>query len=443
MQNKIIEELKNYKNIAILGFGKEGKSTYQFIRKYDSSLSLTILDEKKIEINDSNTKYKEYTGENDLTEFDLIIKSPGIVIKDFSQETKEKITSQMELLLKYNRKNVIGITGTKGKSTTSSLIYNIFKDQMDNVYLVGNIGIPVLDNICEYGNSIIVAEMSSHQLETVHFSPHVGIILNMFLDHLDHAGSIEAYHNSKMNIIKYQDKDDYAIYDADNYYLQKKDFSNIKSSVLRVSFNDQATIYMKKNGDIYINDKLLLNKERIVTNLKGEHNLKNIMFALLVAYLYNLDLNKTLESIKNFKPLEHRMEYVGKYKGIDFYNDAIATIPEATINACKTLEKVDTLIFGGMDRNIDYKELINYLNNSKINHLICMPTTAHKLASFLDKRRVIKVDTLEEAVNKAFEVTKKDYICLLSPAAASYEYFKNFEEKGNKYKELIRNKASK
>jgi UDP-N-acetylmuramoylalanine--D-glutamate ligase len=134
------------------------------------------------------------------------------------------------------------------------------------------------------------------------------------------------------------------------------------------------------------------------------------------------------------------MEYVGKYDGINFYNDVIATIPEATINACKTLKEVDTLIFGGMDRNIDYQKLVQFLNGSSIGNFICMPTTGYKLAPLLDQNRVRKAETLEEAVDIAFQVTKKNHICLLSPAAASYEYFKNFEEKGKKYKELIRNR---
>ena len=150
-------------------------------------------------------------------------------------------------------------------------------------------------------------------------------------------------------------------------------------------------------------------------------------------------MNQVIETINSFKPLAHRMEYVGKYHDILFYDDAIATIPEATINACKTLENVDTLIFGGLDRNIDYGELTTYLNNSNISNFICMPTTGHKIAQNLDSKRVIIVNTLEEAVNKAFEVTKKNSACLLSPAAASYEYFNNFEEKCNKFKDLVRN----
>ena len=159
MHDKILNELKSYKNIAILGYGKEGKSTYNFIRKYDKNLKLTILDGRKIEVDDKNAKYRLYTGEKDLTEFDLIIKTPGIPTVNFSEDVKKKIMSQMELLLEFNRKNVIGITGTKGKSTTSTLIYNIFKDQVKDVFLVGNIGVPVLENIDKYGDSIIVAEM--------------------------------------------------------------------------------------------------------------------------------------------------------------------------------------------------------------------------------------------------------------------------------------------
>ena len=443
MQSKIIEKLNTYKNIAILGFGKEGESTYNFIRRYDKDLKLTILDGREITLNDENATYKKYNNsQEDLEEFDLIIKSPGFIFKDFDKSIWDKVTSQLELLLEFNRKNVIGITGTKGKSTTTTLIYDIFKDQLDNVQLVGNIGIPIFDKIEEFENATIVAEMSSHQLEFVKASPHVGLILNLFVDHLDHTGTLEKYHEAKVNIIRYQDEDDYAIYDADNYYLGLQDFSNIKSSKLTVSNQTRANIYL--DGDnIYLNDKVILNKNDIETKLQGDHNLKNIMFALLVANLYHLDLNKALESIKNFQPLEHRLEFFGKYEDINFYDDAIATIPEATINGCKTLKNVDTLIFGGMDRNIDYEPLITYLNDCSINHFICMPETGYKLADYLDPNKVIKAETLEDAVNIAFEVTEKDKICLLSPAASSYNCFKNFEEKGNKFKELVKGHVQK
>ena len=439
MQNNIINKLKNYKNIAILGFGREGISTYNFIRRYDENLKLTILDEREIDVTNLSANYKKYNGkDSDLKEFDLIIKTPGVPVLGLSKEIISRITSQMELLLEFNRKNVIGITGTKGKSTTSSLLYSVFKDQIDNVYFVGNIGVPVLDKIEEFNNSIIIAEMSSHQLETVDVSPHIGVILNLYSDHLDHAGTIENYHASKMNIVRFQDSDDYAIYDADNYYLSKQDFNSIKSTKLTVSTN-KGTIYID-NDNIYLNDKYLLNKNDIKTNLMGEHNLKNILFVLLISMLYKLDLNKVLESIKNFKPLEHRLEYVGRYSDIEFYNDSIATIPDAAINAIKALKNVDTLIFGGMDRHIDYSEFIDYLNTGVVRNLICMPTTGYIIADKLTNNNIniYKIESLEDAVKLAKEITEKNKICLLSPAAASYEYYKNFEEKGNAYKDFVR-----
>ena len=182
---QIIAKLKD-KNIAILGFGKEGKSTYNFIRRYLPTKKLTILDKNTITINDNNVEI--VTGFNyldNLNSYDLIIKSPGISLKDIDYSKYiNKITSQLELLMEVDRKNIIGITGTKGKSTTTSLMYEILKKQRNNVYLLGNIGIPVLDNIDKYSeNTLLVIEMSSHQLEFVKHSPHIAVILNLFQDH--------------------------------------------------------------------------------------------------------------------------------------------------------------------------------------------------------------------------------------------------------------------
>ena len=442
MHKQIIEKINNADKVAILGFGREGNSTYNFIRKYLPNKIIYILDEKEISLDDEYTVYKKYNNTTeDLIEFDLIIKTPGISLKDIDiEKVKDKLTSQIELLLEVNKQNVIGITGTKGKSTTSSLIYNIIKDQGKKVFLVGNIGVPVLDQIEEYEDALIVTEMSSHQLEFVKTSPHIGIILNLFQDHLDHAGSVKHYHECKMNMLLKQDSNDIGIFDADNYYLNEitKDI-DFKQTILNVSNERETNIYLKDNN-IYLNGNLLVNANDIKRNILGDHNLKNIMYALLVTSLLNLDFEKAYQTISEFKSLEHRMELVGTYNDITFYNDSIATIPEAVINACKTLENVDTLIFGGQDRGIDYTSLIEYLNEGNIRNLICMPTTGFNIADKLTNKNIniYKIDTLEEAVAKAFEVTDKNKICLLSPAAPSYEYYKNFEEKGNAYKNLIK-----
>ncbi len=445
MYNTILEKIKN-KNIAILGFGKEGISTYKFIRKYLSNQNITIID-KNINLKENNKFLNEdknityVLGDNyldNLNIYDLIIKSPGIkIFNDTLREIEDKITSQIEIALELYRNNIIGITGTKGKSTTSSLLYKILKDQNIDCLLLGNVGNPIFDYIEDIKkDTILVIEMSSYQLDLVKYSPHIGIILNLFEDHLNYHITKKEYHYAKLNIFKYQTDKDYALYTSSNKNILKY----IKTNNYKAKFIDINKEFKFINDDIYYKNIKIYNKnaKRL---LIGEHNLSNILFILKLAIMLKLDINKTIKSIEEFKPLEHRMEYIGKYNGIDYYNDSIATIPEATINCLETYKDIDTLIFGGLDRGIDYTSFIDYLNNSNINNFICMPETAHRLSEFLKKGNIYKVETLEEAVEIAKNVTKKS--CLLSPAAPSYNAFKNFEEKGKKYKELVTNNENK
>lgn len=446
MYRKIINKLKD-KKIAILGFGREGKSTYKFIRKYLSEKELTILDINEINITDQYTNViagKNYLKNLDI--YDFIIKTPGISLKDIKDSNiLNKITSQLELLLEVYKDNVIGITGTKGKSTTSSLLYEVIKKQKESVYLLGNIGTPVFDNIEEYNkDTILVVEMSSHQLEYIKVSPHIAIILNLFEDHLDHAGTLEHYHANKMNIFKYQTKKDYSLYAEDNLYLNERinsyNYQGIKCSI---RFDDK---YPNENG-VRIHDKnITLNNEVLYEDkdrfLKGDHNLKNIMFVVAVAKILGLDLEQASQTIYDFKGLKYRMEYIGTYDNISYYNDTIATIPEATINAIKTINNVDTLIFGGMDRKINYEDFISFLKYSSINNFICMPSTGTKIGEILEKetkKNIYFVDNLEDAYKISKEKTEKGKSCLLSPAASSYEYYKNFEEKGKIFERLVKN----
>lgn len=450
MYNKILEKLNN-KNIAILGFGKEGKSTYNFIRRY-SNQTLTILDKNDILKNNEYLKedknLKIITGDtylNNLEQYDLIIKAPGIALLDIDlKNIEDKLTSQLELILEINKNNIIGITGTKGKSTTTSLLYNIIKDQNENTFLLGNIGNPILDYIEKFNEeSILVIEMSSHQLEFVHQSPHIGVILNLYQDHLDHTGTLEKYHNDKMHMFKYQDESDIGIYDGQNEYLiNLVNKNNYKSKLYNFKVNEKADIYVE-NNKIYYNNEMIYdgNQQR---NLIGSHNLKNIMVTLLITKLLNLDIEKATKVVNKFNPLEHRLERVGTYNNITYFNDTIATIPEATINGINGLGNVDTLIFGGMDRNIDYSKFIEFLKTSNITNLIGLPETGHKICKILEEKNTNKniyiVETIDEAVDIADKQTKKNHICLLSPAASSYNKFKNFEEKGNYYKNVIKNK---
>lgn len=442
MYNKILEHLKN-KKIAIVGFGREGKSTYKFIRKYLNNQELEILDgnEKLLELNEelkNDKNLKIITGKNyldNLEKYDLIIKSPGVKFKDLDiSKFEDKITSQLGLTLDFYKQNVIGITGTKGKSTTTSLIFKVLKDQGYDVYLLGNIGIPIFDYIEKFNeNSKLVIEMAALQLEYVKTSPHIGIILNLFEEHLDFFKSKKHYFLAKLNMFKYQDNSDYGLYTSSNETLDKY-VQNGNYITNLIDINKEFKI--ENNYVIYDNKKIYdSNSERL---LLGKHNLTNIMFVLRLSELLKLDLQKTINTINQFKPLEHRMEYVATINGVKYYNDAIATIPEATINCVEALKDVDTIIFGGMDRGIDYNDLIDFFNKSKIKNFICMPDTGYKIGKEIKSKNVYMVETLEDAVKKAKEVTKN--ICVMSPAASSYNAFKNFEEKGRIYKELVNDK---
>ena len=448
--NKVMDFLTG-KKVAILGFGKEGKSTFNYIRKHNPNFKLFILDRNENLIDENEFLRGDvlarvitgYSYLDSLKDYDVIIKSPGISLKDIDTSRFESnITSQIEIVLECFRNQIIGVTGTKGKSTTSSLIYKVLKDQNVDALLLGNIGTPVLDFIDDIKDSTkVVIEMSSHQLEFIRTSPHIGIILNLFEDHLDHAGSVEHYYESKMNMFKYQSRVDYAIYSSDNEALKTLVKSERRDAqVFNYKFatekQDYNTIYCDDNF-IYFKNKPVynVNSER---NLIGRHNLSNIMAVMTVVNILGLSNKLASDSINAFVPLEHRLELVGNYEGVTYYDDAIATIPNATINAIESLGIVNTLIFGGMDRGIHYEELVDYLKKCNVENLICMPETGYKIGSMITNKNVYKAENLDIAVDIAKKITKKGMICLLSPAASSYNQFKNFEDKGNRFKELVR-----
>lgn len=441
MKDKIIAKLKD-KKIAILGFGREGKTTYSFIRSYLKDQHLVIIDkvnmkEDPLLIEDKNVEviYGETYLEN-LEIYDYVIKTPGISLKDIDTSNLN-ITSEIELILELARDRVIGVTGTKGKSTTSSLIYSILKKNNIDVVFAGNIGIPVFQMLDEITDqTIFVIEMSSHQLEYLKISPHIGVVLNLFEDHLDHAGSVKHYHEIKMNMFKYQDPSDYMVYCSDNEALNNLvQKSNFKAEHYSVNMHQEATTYLKEENIVY-KDKVAFSKN-IKRNLLGLHNLENIMVAYTVSKIMNLDDTLTLKAISEFESLEYRLECIGEVKNVKYYVDTLATIPSATMEAIEAIPNINTLIFGGMDRGISYEGFAEYLTNTNIEHFICMPTTGHTIGADLPKERTYFVDTLEEACLLAKKITKAGTSCILSPAAASYEHFKNYAEKGDKYKEYI------
>lgn len=446
----MINDLINYfngKKIVILGFGKEGQSSYKLIRKYLKDQTLYIADQRQ-NLGDTYTFLNEdknivyITGDNyleNLENYDIILKTPGVSFAFMdTSKFQNKIKSQLELLLEFFNCYTIGITGTKGKSTTSSLIYKMLNDQGKKCKFLGNIGIPVFDFIDEVEDDMtLVLEMSSHQLEFMKLSPNIAILLNIYEEHLDHYESYEGYALAKCNIYKYQNSEDYFLYNSENDML-KRLVKEPKATTYKVSINAEAGANLYVKGDmVYLDEKPLYNVNE-KRNLVGEYNLNNIMFVLGVSEILKLDINKTIKSISEFKTLPHRLELVGKIDGVYYYDNSIGTVPMATEEAVKALGNVDTLIIGGMDRGLDYTEFIEFLNNSNIESIICMPKTGHEIAKKLIGSKAIIVETLEEAVEVAKKVTKKEMSCLLSPAAASYGFFKNFEEKGDLFQKLVK-----
>ena len=449
MVNQIIDYLRG-KKIAILGFGVEGKSTYNFIRRYLKNAEITILCSEEDETEKSDILKKDKFTQfvigkgylDNLDKYDVILKAPGVSFKNIEiNKFADKITSQLELFLEYKNCLTIGVTGTKGKSTTSSLIYSVLKDQKRDCFLLGNIGTPIFEKLEEINdNSIVVLELSSHALQYVKKSTEIAILLNIYEEHLDHYKDFNEYIQAKLNVLNYQKENGIAIFNSDNknikYDYKQKDYGiTVKGNNLT-----QNTIKLLQNK-IYYNEEMIFEVNEDEMMLKGEHNINNIMFILAVCKIMDLDMIEAIKTIKNFKPLEHRLEYVGTVEDVLYYNDSIATIPEATICSIKALKKVSTLIIGGKDRGVNLENLIDFLKTTDIKNIICMPTTGEYIAEELknSNKNVIKVSTMEEAVKKAKAVTEKNKICLLSPAAASYGFFKNFKERGEIFKKNVLN----
>jgi len=449
MLEKLLQYLEN-KKILILGFGVEGESSYNFFREHFPENKICIADKNENLLQEHTYLAKDNNLElnlgqkylDDINNYDLILKTPGISFKDVDiTGVEEKITNQLELLLEYVDIFTIGITGTKGKSTTSSLIYKVLKEQEKDVFLLGNIGDPIFNNIDMLEkDSIVVLEISSHALEYVNKSPNISILLNIYEEHLDHYKSLDKYIEAKFNIAKYQKEEDFLIYNYENELMNKYRY-NYRNTDYAVSENEifeaRNKIYLKEK-DIYCNEQKVMSIEEDL-KLKGMHNFNNIMFVIAVCDILKLNFDKALDTIRNFDPLEHRMEFVATINRVDYYNDSIATIPEATINAVTAIKDVNTIILGGKDRGINLNRLISFLLESDVENIICLPKTGEYIYEKLKNtnKKCYYIQNLQEAVNKAKEVTKESKVCILSPAASSYGYFKNFEERGRLFKKYV------
>jgi UDP-N-acetylmuramoylalanine--D-glutamate ligase len=446
------------KKILILGFGKEGRASLKFLMKYFKGNEVAVADSNadlRYNIDEKLLKDTDfYFGDSYLKEidnYDLIIKSPGIPASLLNGKvSSKKITSQTDLFLTQFRDRIVGVTGTKGKSTTSSLIYFILMNKFENVHLVGNIGIPPFDLIEEIkDDSKIVFEMSSHQLENITVSPHISVLLNLFEEHLDHYNGLAEYHSAKLNIMRFQKAGDIFIYNADDPVIRNA----LKRTQTKGTFFPYSVSNDFEEGIFYKSGKIFIVQDNITSefdfsnrqNLPGSHNLFNIMASVAVAKILRLDDPVIQEVVQHFKGLPHRLEYIGEFNEIHFYNDSIATIPEATIEAVKTLKSVDTLILGGKDRGIDYSNLIEFVIDSDLKNVVFIGDAGKRIYDGIIEKGgandtyLFFIEEFDEISEIIRQNTQNGSICLLSPAAPSYDKFRNFEERGAAFKKIAEN----
>ncbi len=423
-----VKNLIKDKSVCILGFGREGKSTYALFTKAGGFKSITICDQNPVSADGANTVTGQDYQKN-LDQYDIVMKSPGIVLEEGALCDFSKLYSQTEIFLSVYGNQTIGITGTKGKSTTSSLIYHVLKECGKPVVLLGNIGIPAFEGDVKEGDSVVF-ELSSHQLEYAHVAPKTAVLLNIFPEHLDHYGTFEKYYGAKKNIFRHQKQGDRLICGED-VIPQEVCLSDI-------------TVF-GKNGDVIIKpNSFVVNGEEIVLDsscpLLGAHNVNNIAVAYLATMPYGITKDEFLKALSTFRTLPHRLEKVGEKDGITYYDDSISTCSQTTMQALSSLNNVGTVLIGGMDRGIDYSPLVEYLADCTVPNVIFMYDTGLRImAEFNDKPHQFTAyykETLTDAMALAKEITPKGSICLLSPGAASYGYFKNFEDRGDQFKNL-------
>lgn len=446
MKNLLKKYIEN-KKIAILGFGREGKSTLKLCMEIGGYKSIDVLDLNEVtqELDPKITVVCGPGYQDSLNFYDIVIKSPGIVLKQNIKNYTCNITSQTEIFFEKYKRQIIGITGTKGKSTTTTLIHHILKTSKYDTVLAGNIGIPafdILDSITE--NSIIVFEMSSHMLEYMKVSPKIGALLNIHEEHLDHYGTMEKYVAAKKNIYKNQLVGDVCFVNKDI------DVSSMADIITVSAEDNRANVYIRGNI-IYIESKDKSFQYTIPVkqiNLIGEHNMFDIGMAYAILKCVGISDEEFTKGLISYNPLPHRLQYIGTIDGVKYYDDSISTICDTTIQALKSVENVQTVLIGGMDRGIDYDELIEFLADNSVSNIVLMYDTGKRIFNEINElpnevkhkfeSRLYLTQDLDEAVDIAKKYTTEGNCCVLSPAAASYGYFKNFEERGNKYTELVK-----
>lgn len=449
----VIEKIEPWikgKRILLLGYGREGQSTWNVLRRLGTYEALDIADLKApAAVPEDGTVW--HTGpdyQKCMDDYDVVFKSPGIVLERPENEYRCSILSQTEVFFQCFRDQIIGITGTKGKSTVTTLLYHLLKQAGMDALLVGNIGIPALDHMEEVKpDTRIVFELSCHQLEYMTVSPHIGILVNIHEEHLDHYGTMEKYVEAKHHIFKNQRPDDILICNVQ--CLPEE--GTCPSGLIRAGMDGsgkELDVVQEQDGTwVHFRGKsFCIPTDEI--KLLGQHNYFDIGVAYGVCSILGMDDQVFARGLKTYEPLPHRLQYIGEREGVKYYDDSISTICDTTIQALKTLKDTDTVLIGGMDRGIDYRELIEYLSDCQVPHIILMEATGKRIyqeihkyyPEFKNRARLILAEHLEDGVKRARQITRPGTSCVLSPAAASYGIFRNFEERGETFSRLVFNK---
>ena len=461
--NEKLEEFERYikgKKIAIIGLGISNIPLLSYL--YSLECTVSVFDKREIEKLDSKAvkeikqyNFNLYCGPDsmkNLKNFDVIFRSPSCRpdTKEILEEVQNGavLTSEIEMLMQTCPATIIGITGSDGKTTTTNLIYHILKESGYNCYLGGNIGIPLFTKVKEMKKEdMVVLELSSFQLMDMQISPHISVITNISPNHLDIHKSYEEYIDAKKNIFKYQASNDILVINQDNE-ITKEFAKEAKGKVICFSRKE------KLNDGIICDDGIVkscdnkLRRHILNTNdilLRGVHNHENICSAIAAtASLVQPEIQA--EAIRKFKGVEHRLEFIRQINDVKWYNDSIGTSPSRTIAGLNSFSEKIVLIAGGYDKHLDYEPIAKPIVDN-VSKLILIGATAPKIQEVVEKELskqekeipIYNCTTLKQTVEKAKEVAKQGEIVLFSPASASFDMFKNFEERGNIFKELVNN----
>lgn len=435
----------NMKKVLVYGLGVTGISSVKALDKLGYDVYTHDKNKKNIkELEGYNYSPISDSKINDL-KVDFVIKSPGIKPSDEVVKILEKdneIISDIEASERlFADKEKIAITGTNGKTSTTSMVAHIINECGENAYTVGNIGEGILWQMYEK-KGVFVEELSSFQLhDTSTYKPHIGAILNIKEDHIDWHGSFEDYIKSKLKLAANQDENDFLVINHEDE-ITMKDKDGFKAQIYEFSSLNEVNkgLYLKDNK-IYLNDRDIKNKEILdVRDLAviGRHNYENVMAAILLTYLYGIALEDIVKAIKTFKSISHRLEYVRTLSGIDFYNDSKGTNVDSSVKAIESFARPIIIIAGGYDKHIDYTDFVKaFKKNGKL--MVLMGETKYKLKELCDKYKVcyILVNDMKEAINTAYKKGEENDVVLLSPASASWDMYKSYEIRGDEFKTLV------